>query len=227
MTMTAFLKLAGDKVGEVKGSARQKGREYLISVIAFDHVVHAERYGDADPLGKTGMPTTKRRHGSLVLTKEVDRATPKLHEAHSRGDVFKTFSLHCWRVPPAGGGPKGIPEENHWTIHLANARIAAIRTVMKNVRVPANSTLPEMEEVEFTYDAIDYYWEALKGSDGSVAKQTCPAITGDFTKADANMLTYQIVSGAASDLSKSIGKQVGDFLKSDGKQMFLDALKEK
>jgi type VI secretion system secreted protein Hcp len=227
MTMTAFLKLTGDKVGDVKGSARQKGREFLISVIGFDHIVHAERYGDADPLGKTGMPTSKRRHGALVVTKEIDRATPKLHQAHAQNDVFKTFSLHCWRVPPAGGGPKGIAEENHWTIHLANARIAAIRTVMKNVRLPANSALPEMEEVEFTYDAIDYYWEALKGGDGSVVKQTCPAIDGDFTKANADMVTWQIVAGAVGDVSKAIGKQVGDFLKVDAKQMFLDALKEK
>ena len=235
MTMPAMLKLVGGKVGAVRGSARarsdkDKSREGLIVVLAYEHLVTSQREESAAPLAKTGWPTAKRNHGHLVITKPIDRATPILHKAHDEGDVFTEFALQCYRVPPAGGGPSGVLEEAHWTIQLTGARIARINTWMRNVRVPANSAMPECEEIAFAYDAIGFGWAALTGnpqSPAQVAKHEAAAMAGDFTRVDGNAIAKRLVDGVAADLGKAIGKQLGDFMKAEGKQLFLDALKEK
>lgn len=226
MTMTAFLTLVGDKLGPIKGSARQKTREHKIAVIAYQHLVTAVR-SEGGVLGGAGMPTEKRNHGAFVVTKEIDRATPKLHEAHGTGERFSTFELQCFRVPPAGGGPKNVLEEAHWTVQLKGARVTKIRTFLANVRLPKNSTMPEYEEVEFSYDTIGFGWSALTGNAGEVFKKESAALTGDFTKEDASMIAQRLASGVVKDVGKEIGKQVAAFVKGEGKQMFLDALKEK
>ncbi|MBX3464877.1 MAG: type VI secretion system tube protein Hcp [Planctomycetes bacterium] len=235
MTLPAILKLVGNKVGAVRGSARRRddkdrSREGLIVVLAYEHLVAAEREEKTGPLARTGWPSARRNHGHLVITKPLDRATPILHKAHDEGDVFSQFVLQCYRVPPAGGGPAGVLEEAHWTIQLTGARIASIRTWMRNVRVPANSAMPECEEVAFTYDAIACVWEALTGnpqSAGQVARAESPALVGDFSRSDGNMIAKRLTDRFARDIGTAVGRQLGDFVKAEGKQLFLDALKEK
>lgn len=226
MGLSAFLDLVGSKTGVIAGSARQETRKGKITVIAYEHRIDAERHGD-EPLARTGMPTDKRRHGVLVVRKEFDHASPLLHKAHAEEDVFTTCSLHCWRVPPAGGGPQGVREENHWTVKLANARIAAIRTVMENARLTAFASMPEYEEVEFTYESILFGWSALVGKEAQVAQQDSQSIPGDFRKSDGNMVAKELVTDIAKDLGQEVGKQVADFLQKEAKKIVLDALKEK
>ena len=118
-------------------------------------------------------------------------------------------------------------EDRHWKIVLKNARIASIKSYMLNVRNPANSALPEMEDVAFTYETIGFGWEALTGNGGEVGTAESAALTGDFRKSDGQMIVKRIVDGAIAAVSKDIGTQVATFLKAEGKKMFLDALKEK
>ena len=232
MTLPAILRLVGKKVGDVRGSARPRDakdteRKGRIVVLAYDHTVVAEATDKTAPLGKPGTPSDKRSHGLFVVTKPLDRATPTLHKAACEGDEFSTFVLQCFRVPPAGGGPNGVLEEGHWKIVLQGARIAWIKTVMKNVRVPANSALPEMEEVAFTYDTIGFGWAALTGNGAETFTKESSALTGDFRKSDGHMIAKRIVDKACEQVGGEIGKQVAAFLKDEGKKMFLDALKEK
>ena len=98
---------------------------------------------------------------------------------------------------------------------------------MKNVRVPANSTMPELEEVSFTYETIGFGWQALTGNGGEVATVDAAAMSGDFRKSDADMIGKRIVDNAGKAIGSEVGKQIGTFLKEEGKKMFLDALKEK
>ncbi len=223
MTLAAFLTLSGT-TGNVRGSARQKGREGKIFVTAFDHTILAERQGPSlvDPLG---MPTSKRRHGVFIITKPLDRSTPFLHRAHSLGAPFSSFVLECWRIPPAGGGPSGVNEENHWTVTLEGARIATIRTLLANVRIPLNAPLPEHEEVEFTYDKIQFKWQALTGNAGEVYQQTSPNLNADFSKQSVGAVVEQMVGNWAQKFGEEAGKQLGDFLKKEGKKLLQDAAK--
>lgn len=232
MTLPAILRLVGKKVGDVRGSARPRDakdneRKGKIVVLAYEHTVVAEATDKTSPLGKPGTPSDKRTHGLFTITKPIDRASPTLQKAAIEGDEFTTFVMQCYRVPPAGGGPNGVLEEGHWKIVLQGARIASIKWSMKNVRVPANSALPEMEEVTFTYDTIGFGWAALTGNAGEVATVDAAAMSGDFRKSDAEMIGKRIVDHAGKAIGDEIGKQVGAFLKDEGKKMFLDALKEK
>lgn len=232
MTLPAILRLVGKKVGDVRGSARPRDakdneRKGKIVVLAYEHTVVAETTDKTSPLGKPGTPSDKRTHGLFTITKPIDRASPTLQKAAIEGDEFTTFVMQCYRVPPAGGGPNGVLEEGHWKVVLQGARIASIKWLMKNVRTPANSAMPEMEEVTFTYDTIGFGWAALTGNGGEVATVEAAAMSGDFRKSDAEMIGKRIVDNAGKAIGGEIGKQVGAFLKDEGKKMFLDALKEK
>lgn len=232
MTLPAILRLVGKKVGDVRGSARPRDakdseRKGKIVVLAYEHTVVAEATDKTSPLGTPGTPSDKRTHGLFTITKPIDRASPMLQKAAIEGDEFTTFVMQCYRVPPAGGGPNGVLEEGHWKVVLQGARIASIKWLMKNVRVPANSAMPEMEEVTFSYDTIGFGWAALTGNGGEVATVEATAMSGDFRKSDAEMIGKRIVDNAGKAIGGEIGKQVGAFLKDEGKKMFLDALKEK
>ncbi len=232
MTLPAILRLVGENLGEVRGSARGTNdqdteRKGKIVVLAYDHSVVAETTDKTDLGGTPGTPSGKRSHGLFKITKPLDRSSPVLQKAARDGELFTTFVLQCYREPPAGGGPKGVREDRHWKIVLKNARIATIKTFMLNVRVPKDASLPEMEDVSFTYETIGFGWEALTGNGGEVGTAESAALPGDFRKSDGQMIAKRIVDGAIGAISKDIGTKVATFLKTEGKQMFLDALKEK
>ncbi len=64
--LNAYLRLTGETLGEIRGSVTQAGREDSIMVIGTSHSVSSPR--DA----ATGMPSGKRQHQQITITKEVD-----------------------------------------------------------------------------------------------------------------------------------------------------------
>jgi type VI secretion system secreted protein Hcp len=75
MPMPCHLTLEGENQGAIEGSCDMEGREATILVYAFDHDVHIPR----DP--QSGLPSGKRIHGPISVTKEFDKASPKLYQA--------------------------------------------------------------------------------------------------------------------------------------------------
>ena len=74
-----------------------------IMVIAFSHEVFAPR--DA----ASGLPTGKRQHEPLRITKEIDKSTPLLMEALTSGEKLTTFQLQFWQPSKTG------EEQQHYT----------------------------------------------------------------------------------------------------------------
>ena len=72
MALNAYLKLKGQKQGEIKGSVTQKGRENTILVFAVDHSIVSPRDS------ASGQATGKRIHKPFKITKEVDKASVPL-----------------------------------------------------------------------------------------------------------------------------------------------------
>ena len=72
MALNAYLSLKGQKQGQIKGSVTQKGREGKIMVIAYSHEIVSPRDTASE------LPTGKRMHKPLVITKELDKSTPLL-----------------------------------------------------------------------------------------------------------------------------------------------------
>ena len=146
MALYSYLKLKGQKQGNIKGGVTQKGREGKILVMAFSHEIHSPR----DPA--SGLPTGKRIHQPFVITKEIDKSSPLLYSALVNNETLTGWELQCFAAKSAG------LEVNNYTVTLTNASIAAINSIMLNNKVPENTKMPMMEEVSFTYQKIQWTW---------------------------------------------------------------------
>jgi type VI secretion system secreted protein Hcp len=146
MALNAYLKLKGQKSGEIKGSVTQKGREAKIAVIAVSHDIISPR--DA----ASGLPTGKRMHKPFVITKELDKSSPLLYNILTTNENIPEWELQFWQ-PSATGA-----EKQHYTIKLTNANIASIDFRMANNKHPDLMKFSEYEEVAFTYQKIEWTW---------------------------------------------------------------------
>jgi type VI secretion system secreted protein Hcp len=156
VALNAYLRLVGEKSGEIRGSVTQKGRENKILVIAAGHDIVTPR--DA----ASGQATGKRTHKPLVITKELDRASAPLHQVQADNETLREWELQFWTPQLKGGSGVGA-EVQYFTIALTNASIAGINMQMPNTRHPDLAKLEIFEEVAFTYQKIEWTW-----TDGSV-----------------------------------------------------------
>ncbi len=151
MALNAYLTLKGQKSGAIKGSVTQKGREGTIQVIAVSHEIISPR----DPA--SGLPTGKRMHKPLVITKELDKSSPLLYNLIVTNENISDFELKFYASQLKASA--GIGQEiNQYTIKLTNANVASINFKMLNNRNPDLMKYPEFEEVAFTYQKIEWTW---------------------------------------------------------------------
>jgi len=150
MALNSYLRLKGRQQGDIKGSVTQKGRENRIAVIAFSHEIASPR--DA----ASGQAIGKRRHGPLVITKELDRSSPLLRAALVANEIITSLTLDFFSPQKAGTGTG--TEVNDFTITLANASIASVRMTTPNNKVPELSKLATYEEIAFAYQKITWTW---------------------------------------------------------------------
>ena len=146
MALNAYLKLTGKTQGEIKGSVTQSGREDSIMVIGFNHEVVSPR--DA----ASGLPTGKRQHKPITITKEIDKASPLLMNVLVNNETVTKWELRFWQPSPTG------QEVQHYTVDLENASIASIRAEMLNNKYPENTQHKEREHISFCYQKITWTW---------------------------------------------------------------------
>jgi type VI secretion system secreted protein Hcp len=141
------MRLTSETQGEIKGSVTQAGREDSIMVIGFSHEVVAPR--DA----ASGLPTGKRQHKPVTITKELDKSSPLIMNVLTNNENITDWELRFWQPSKAGN------EVQHYTIQLVNASVAGIRTEMLNNKYPENMQHKEREHVSFTYQKVIWTWE--------------------------------------------------------------------
>ena len=148
--MMAYMTVKGQKQGLIQGSITQKGREGKIGVIATDHVVIVPT--DA----ASGQPTGKRMHKPILITKEVDKSSPLLHNAQDMNENLPEVQIQYWmpRRDAMGAGS----EYQYYTVTLTNARIVSLRQVMPNMRNPELLKFAAYEEVALAYQKITWTW---------------------------------------------------------------------
>jgi type VI secretion system secreted protein Hcp len=153
MALNSYLKLKGQKSGEVKGSVTQKGREGKIMVIAVSHEIVSPR----DPA--SGLPSGKRMHKPMVITKEMDKSSPILYNLLVNNENIPEWELQFWSPHSFKGGAAQVgTEQQHYTIKLTNANIASISFRMANNKHPDLMKFNEYEEIAFTYQKIEWTW---------------------------------------------------------------------
>ena len=152
MALNSYLRLTGQKTGEIKGSVTQKGREGSIMVIAVSHEITSPR--DA----ASGLPTGKRQHKPFVITKELDMSSPLLYNVLVNNENITKWELQFWTPQVGGHLGGGGTEVQHFTVKLTNANIANISFRMLNNKNPDLMRYSEFEEVAFTYQKIEWVW---------------------------------------------------------------------
>jgi type VI secretion system secreted protein Hcp len=152
MALNAYLKLKGQKSGEIKGSVTQKGRENKILVIAVSHEIVSPR--DA----ASGLPTGKRMHKPFVITKELDKSSPILYQVLCTNENVSEWELEFW-TPQIKAGTGVGSEVQHYSVKLTNANIASIAFRMANNKHPDLMKFAEYEEIAFTYQKIEWTWK--------------------------------------------------------------------
>jgi type VI secretion system secreted protein Hcp len=128
--------------GEIQGSCTAEGREGTIVVENISHDLISPR--DA----ASGLPTGKRQHKPVTITKRLDKATPLLYSAIVNNETL-SVTLRFYRT-----GPDKIVR-NYYTIDLQNANVADIHTGPRDTEV-----------VSFTYQKITWTW-----TDGGITAQ--------------------------------------------------------
>jgi len=124
-----------------------EGRKDTILCQAFNHEVYIPR----DP--QTGLPTGKRVHNALIVTKVFDKGSPKLYQALATGERMSDVTMKYYRINPSGN------EEHYFTIKLEDAIIVSIKPWIPNALDPARESFTHMEDVSFTYSKIIWTWE--------------------------------------------------------------------
>ena len=148
MPMPFHMSLTGKTQGAIaQGCSTMQGREDTILCQALNHEVYIPH----DP--QTGLPTGKRVHNALTVTKVFDKGSPKLYQALTTGETMNDVTMKYYRISPSGN------EEHYFTIKLVDAIIVSIKPWIPNALDPARDGFTHMEDVSFTYSKIIWTWE--------------------------------------------------------------------
>lgn len=147
MALNAYMRLTGQVQGEIKGSVTQAGREDSIMVIGYNHEIVSPR--DAS----SGLPTGKRQHQPLSITKEIDKSSPLLMNALINNEKITEMTLRFWQPSKTG------QEVQYFTIQLQDAAIVDINQEMLNNKYPENMQHKEREHISFVYQTITWTYE--------------------------------------------------------------------
>lgn len=146
MAMPCHLSATGNTQGKIEGSCDIAGREGTILVYSMEHLINIPR--DTH----TGLPTGKRIHGALKVTKEIDKSSPKLFQGLCSGEQFSEVLLEYYRISPQGA------EELYYTVKLENAIIVDIKAWFPETLVKSNEPFKHMEDISFSYEKIIWTW---------------------------------------------------------------------
>ncbi len=122
--MDAYMTIKGSRQGQIKDDA-MSDQIHLVDVVR-------------DTPMATGMPTGRRMHSTITITKEIDKATPMLAKAASTNELLSEV------VITFTGGASGAKTAQK--IVLTNANILSVRKSGGN------------EKISFVYQKIEVTW---------------------------------------------------------------------
>ncbi len=120
----AYMTVTGARQGPIKGNAGSE-KIHLVSVVR-------------DTPRETAMPTGRRMHSTITITKEIDKASPSFASALVTNETLKTVTI---AFEGGSGGAKRAQR-----IVLTNATILSVRKAGGN------------EMITLDYEAIEVTW---------------------------------------------------------------------
>lgn len=133
------------KIDGIDGESTDANHMRWIEILSYSHRV------STDPGGGASTGGVRRRgqaeHSDFTVTKELDKATPKLNEHCCKGKVFPKVTVE---VCLAAG-----PKSTIMTYELKNCLIRSV-----SVSCPAEGGMP-VETVSFTYEEIEWAYNEI------------------------------------------------------------------
>lgn len=142
MALPCYVKITAEKQGNIEGSSESKGREKLVEALEINHKVTIPTDGP------TGKSTGKRLHQPFIITKQIDKATPKLYQALCTGEQLKEVKVDHYMVDKSG------KETLYFTQVLKGAQVVEINQIVPNVKTEGQ--LPPMEKISLKYEDIKW-----------------------------------------------------------------------
>ncbi|MFO0983703.1 MAG: type VI secretion system tube protein Hcp [Planctomycetota bacterium] len=145
-TMKVYLKVDG-----MAGSCTEKNHKDFSDVVGF---IHETTY----PYDmREGKGRAEPEHGPFTVIKEIDKASPMLHEACAKKKKVNKVDMELWRDKPDGGG-----SEHYFQYTLENCRVVHIKPWMEVGSTSGKTSPPHLEEVSFAYQIIKWEHKADK-----------------------------------------------------------------
>ena len=142
----------GAFTAESIGNSYQRGHENEALVKAFNHNIKIPR----DP--QSGQPSGQRVHEPFLITKLIDKSSPLLYNALTKGETLPTVELKWYRTSYAG------KPEHYFSIILEDAVIVNIDMFM-DMELDANkSQVSPLEVISFAYRKITWRHEVASTS---------------------------------------------------------------
>jgi type VI secretion system secreted protein Hcp len=160
MALSAYLTLVGQKQGAINGSVTEKAHENSILVHSYDNLVTSPRDQTS------GLPTGKRVHQPITITKELDRSSVPLWNALVTNENMTTWQLKFWLTTSIETSTQ------IYTVSLTNAIVTSIREYRADSVAQANASGAALQDVTFTYQKIQWTWNdgGLTATDDWLAK---------------------------------------------------------
>lgn len=144
MALTSYMKVKGNKSGDIKGDCQQGGdKKDTMLIYGIEHTIEIPK--DTH----TGLPTGQRIHKPMTVTKHLDQATPKLMKMCTTGEHGEVTIDH-YRIKDDGS------EEKYYTTKLEDAIIVNIHYYKPTTFLPENKPFHDMEDISFTYSKITH-----------------------------------------------------------------------
>ncbi len=130
----------------IPGSCVQAGREESVTVLSMEHVVEI-------PVDvKDATATGTRRHGSIRLICNIDKATPLLMESVCLSKTIPKVKIEFWNIDETG------TEVNYYNINLEKVRVVSAKHWFPNVDDERTTTYKDMMTYELRYDKIEWVY---------------------------------------------------------------------
>jgi type VI secretion system secreted protein Hcp len=103
----------------------------------------------------TGLPSGRRQHRPITITKRIDKSSPLLWKAWTNNEPVSKAEFMFFR--PAAGGSGA--EEKFLTIMLEGGTIASMSVVSMDAIAAGEDAPPVMDSVTFTFQTITWTYE--------------------------------------------------------------------
>ncbi len=152
---TVFLKIKGQKQGEIKGGCTIKGHEGRIQILGYAQDLESPR--DV----ATGLPTGRRIHKPIGVAFKLDKSVPLLYNVLINNENIQEWLLEYYAQSHKGSQTTGAGQGTvlTYTVKLTNANLSSLRQI-------THESGMQIYIAEFTYQKVEWTWV-----DGGIAAQ--------------------------------------------------------